>query len=65
MGKDLLQNYGYHVEVTVSSTKFEISAVPTEYGKTGKMSYFLDETSVLRGGDHGGGPAGVSDQPVQ
>ncbi len=65
VAKDLLQNYGYHIEVTVSNNKFEISAVPAEYGKTGKLSYFLDETSVLRGADHGGGPASVSDQPVQ
>jgi hypothetical protein len=35
--------------------KFQVTAVPDEYGKTGKTSYFIDRTNVLRGGDHGGG----------
>jgi hypothetical protein len=65
VSKELIRNYGYKIEVTVSSNKFEVSAVPVEYGKTGKSSYFLDESSVLRSGDHGGGPATISDKPVQ
>jgi len=39
--------------------------VPVEYGKTGKLSFFVDESKVLRGGDHGGGPATVADKPLQ
>jgi hypothetical protein len=65
VNKDLMQNYGYKIEVTGSSNKFEVSAAPVEYGKTGKTSYFLDESLVLRGGDHGGGPATIADNPVQ
>jgi hypothetical protein len=65
VNKELMQNYGYKIEVTLSSNKFEVSAVPVEYGKTGKSSYFLDESSVLRSADHGGGPATISDKPAQ
>ena len=63
--KDFLQQYGYKIELTVVGPKFEASAVPMEYGKSGKMSYFIDETGVLRGADHGGGAATVADKPVQ
>lgn len=56
---------GYKVELSVSGTKFEATAVPVEYGKTGKRSFFVDESAVLRGADHGGAPATVADKPVQ
>ncbi|MCM3902154.1 MAG: hypothetical protein ND866_10645, partial [Pyrinomonadaceae bacterium] len=63
--KGLLQQNGYKIELTVARSKFEASAVPLEYGKTGRMSFFVDESAVLRGADHGGGAATVADKPVQ
>ena len=39
--------------------------MPIEYGKTGKMSFFVDESGVLRGADNGGGAATVADKPMQ
>jgi len=63
VNKELVQNYGYKIDLTVSGSKFEVVAVPNEYGKTGKLSFFIDETSVLRAGDHGGGPATIADKP--
>jgi hypothetical protein len=62
--KDLQPN-GYKIELTVSGSKFQAVAVPIEYGKTGKMSFFIDESGVLRGVDNGGGVATVADRPVQ
>jgi hypothetical protein len=50
--------------VILSGNKFEATAVPIEYGVTGTLSYFIDESGVLRGGDHGGGAATLADQPV-
>jgi hypothetical protein len=38
--------------------------VPSEYGKTGTMSYFIDETMVLRGADRGGASAISSDPSI-
>ena len=63
--KDILDKYGYRFEVTTSGNGFEVVAVPMEYGKTGKRSFFIDQTGVVRGDDHGGGPATVADKPVQ
>ena len=65
ISKDLFEKYGYRIEVSVLSNKFEATAVPLEYGKTGRKSYFVDETQVLRGGDHGGGAATISDKPIE
>jgi hypothetical protein len=65
ISKELLENSAYKIELIVSNTHFEISAVPKEYGKTGKRSFFLDESSVMRAGDHGGGAATISDKPLQ
>ena len=64
LSKETMEKYGYRIEVAASKDKFEVTAVPLEYGRTGKLSYFMDESQVLRGGDHGGGAATLSDQPV-
>jgi hypothetical protein len=64
LSKEMLEKYGYRIEVSASLDKFEITAVPIEYGTTGKLSFFIDETQILRGGDHGGGAATVDDQPI-
>ncbi len=65
LGKEMADKYGYRIEIAASKDKFEITAVPLEYGQTGKLSFFLDESQVLRGGDHGGGAATVADQPLE
>ena len=46
------------------AARFELAATPVEYGKTGRRSFFVDQSAVLRGDDHGGAPAGASDNPV-
>lgn len=53
ISKGPIERYGYEIELTVSATKFEATAVPIEYGKSGNFSYFVDESAVVRGGDHG------------
>jgi len=65
INRELLENHGYKVYLTVTGNSFEVVAVPNEYGKTGKMSYFVNESQVLRAGDHGGGPATIADKPIQ
>jgi len=65
--KEAMENvktHGYALVMTVTGTAFEITAVPIEYGKTGKTSYFVDASNVVRGGDHGGGPATIADKPM-
>ncbi len=65
VSKDYFQRFGYTIEVTVSGGGFGATATPIEYGKSGKLSYFIDESGVLRAGDHGGGAATIADQPME
>jgi len=60
----LAKDSNYKIEVTVTGNHFEVSAVPTEYGKTGRMSYYTDETQVIRGGDLSGAPATAASKPI-
>ncbi len=62
--KDSIEKSGYRFDLTVSGDKFEVSAVPLEYGKSGKLSLFMDHTRVLRGGDKSGASASSADSPI-
>jgi hypothetical protein len=42
-------------------TQFELVATPTEYGKSGKRSFFMNATGKLHGADKTGAPATASD----
>lgn len=64
VSKEFFENTGYKFDVFVNGDKFEAQAAPIEYGKNGKMSYFVDQTRVLRGADHNGGSANSSDPPI-
>ena len=64
LSKEMVDNSGYRFELTVSGDKFEVSAVPLEYGQSGKLSLFINETRVLRGGDRNGATASASDAPI-
>jgi hypothetical protein len=55
---------GYDIKITASGDKFEATATPNDYPKHGRRSFFIDETSVLRGADLGGKPATASTDPV-
>jgi hypothetical protein len=64
LAEELLKNHGYKIELTLVGSKFEVTAVPDEYGKTGRNSYFVDHTNVLRGADHAGSTATADDDPI-
>ena len=61
VSKEAVEKSGYKFEVIVNGDKIEVSAVPSEYGKTGSLSLFLDQTRVLRGGDRNGAAATAAD----
>jgi hypothetical protein len=61
--KPVIQSAGYKLDLNVSGGKYEATATPVEYGKTGRLSFFVDESGVVREGDHGGRPASASDKP--
>jgi len=62
--KDTLGNSGYKFDLTISGDKFEVTALPAEYGKSGTLSLFIDQTRVLRGADRSGASANASDPAI-
>ena len=46
------------------ATTFCLSSSPKEYGKTGRRSFFLDSTGILRGADKQGGVATSTDPRI-
>ena len=56
---------GYRFNVRVKSGGFEATAEPERYGITGKRSFFVDESRVLRGGDKHGATASALDPEIQ
>jgi hypothetical protein len=54
--------FRYHIISTgQEDTPFELVAIPEEYGKTGKRSFFLDSAANVHGVDNHAGVATVSD----
>ena len=65
LGQEMLDKYGYRFVISTNANGFEAVATPVEYGKSGKRSFFIDQSRVVRGDDKGGGPATVADKPVE
>ncbi len=61
--KTFLDNSEYKFEWEVAADSFEVSATPKSYGKTGRRSFFIDQSGTVRAADHKGQPA-KSDDPV-
>ena len=68
MARDVRSGYRFKVEVFKagigSPAAFAVMAVPTEYGSTGRRSFFVDETGVIRGEDNHGLEASKATPPV-
>lgn len=62
--KTFLDNSEYKFELDVAGDHFEITATPKSYGKTGRRSFVIDQTGVVRGADHRGEPAATDDPAV-
>ncbi len=59
--------YRFTVELTtdeVSGEGFAVVGVPMTYGNTGRRSFYVDETGVIRAGDNSGGPSTKMDLPL-
>ncbi len=61
----------YLFEVTVQQSRpnspatYIINAIPQTYGFTGRRSFYIDHTGVLRGADKEGGPADTKDPAIE
>jgi hypothetical protein len=63
--KDFLEGMEYKIELNASSEKFEATATPKTYGKTGRRSFFIDESGTVHAADRKGQPADSSDPKVE
>jgi len=45
--------------------KYELAAIPSEYGRTGLRSFFRDASGLLHGGDHQGAVGTIMDSKVE
>lgn len=55
---------GYRFDVRVQPGRFEATAVPVRVGITGKRSFYVDESRIMRGADRRGEQAVASDPEV-
>lgn len=55
---------GYELEVKVNGNGFQVTATPEKFPVTGKRSFYIDESSVMRGADKRGARATASDPAV-
>ena len=45
---------GYNFHLIVNGKTFVASAEPTKYGRTGKLSFWMDQTGAIKSADNGG-----------
>jgi hypothetical protein len=64
LDKDHLDSFGYRFDIRLAGGRYEVLATPAEYKKTGLRSFLIDDTGVIRGGDHDGQPATSADKPL-
>jgi hypothetical protein len=62
--KEELDGFGYRFDIGAAGGRYEALATPTEYKKTGQRSFYMDDTGMIRGGDHGGQPATSADKSL-
>lgn len=66
-----LQKYGYSFSVTVthvsviSSSFYSVTAIPQRYIKTGRRSFYIDESCRIRGADKNGATANIDDPIIE
>ncbi len=62
--KAYMENSGYKFDLIISGDRYEATATPVEYGKSGRLSFYTDQSGVVREGDHGGRSATVADKQL-
>ena len=62
--KEFIEQLQYKLELNSSADKFEATATPRTYGKTGRRSFFINESGTVRAADHKGQPATADDPTV-
>jgi hypothetical protein len=50
---------GYTFHLTINGKTYIAAAEPTHYGRTGKLSYWMDQTGAIKSADNGGKPLAI------
>jgi len=50
---------GYTFRLTITGKTYVAAAEPTHYGRTGKLSYWMDQTGAIKSADNGGKPLAI------
>ena len=50
---------GYTFRLTINGKTYIATAEPAHYGRTGKLSYWMDQTGAIKSADNGGKPLAV------
>ena len=67
LGSGVKNGYRFTVELTSAeggSEGFAVSGVPSEYRSSGRRSFYVDESFVIRAADNHGAPSSVFDAPL-
>jgi hypothetical protein len=64
------EDSGYKFKVTADANTYRVTAVPIEYGETassgtGYLSFYLDESRIIRAADKHGAEATEKDRPLE
>jgi hypothetical protein len=50
---------GYNFHLTIDGKSYFATAEPVHYGRTGKLSYWMDQTGAIKSADNGGKPLAI------
>ncbi len=53
--------YRFHINVSPDAKSWNAAAEPAQYGRTGRLSFFMDQSGI-RSGDRGGKPLAISSE---
>src|SRR4051812_41895911 len=61
MSDDMLdpKTSGYNLRLNINGKAYLATAEPLHYGRTGKLSFWMDQTGAIKSGDNGGKPLAI------
>lgn len=55
---------GYRYQLLIKNSSYEVTAVPEQYGAAGDLSFYLNDTGIIRARDRKGEKADQTDAPI-
>lgn len=65
LSSGITSGYRFELILNEKDQSFSVIAVPTVYGRTGKLSFYSDQTNLIRAEDKGGKPATTASPAYQ